>query len=244
MKYFLDTEFIEGFHKPLLGKRRHFIDLISIGIVCEDGRTYYAISNEYNFNNADEWVKKNVIVPLYLKAVSGDNRNRYGANTFHKAYGKSVKQISEEIKEFVYLEGQHIVSETTRLKDPLAYIDPQFLGYYCDYDWVLLCSLFGKMIDLPKGFPMYCIDLKQHLDQYMNEVLQSEKDLIIDGINITRGALPEMWARKKVFMDKLKMCKNFPKLNGEHDALADAKWNYALYKFITNDIPRSNAIHK
>lgn len=32
MKYFLDTEFIEGFHKPLFGKRRHFIDLISIAI--------------------------------------------------------------------------------------------------------------------------------------------------------------------------------------------------------------------
>jgi len=24
MKYFIDTEFIEGFHKPLFGKRRHF----------------------------------------------------------------------------------------------------------------------------------------------------------------------------------------------------------------------------
>ena len=48
MKYFLDTEFIEGFHKPLFGKKRHFIDLISIGIVCEDGREYYAVSNEFN----------------------------------------------------------------------------------------------------------------------------------------------------------------------------------------------------
>ena len=35
MKYFFDTEFIEGFHKPLFGKRRHHIDLISIGIVDE-----------------------------------------------------------------------------------------------------------------------------------------------------------------------------------------------------------------
>ena len=38
MKYFIDTEFIEGFHTPIFGKRRHFIDLISIAIVCEDGR--------------------------------------------------------------------------------------------------------------------------------------------------------------------------------------------------------------
>jgi len=38
MKYFLDTEFIEGFRKPLFSKRRHFIDLISVGVVAEDGR--------------------------------------------------------------------------------------------------------------------------------------------------------------------------------------------------------------
>lgn len=45
MKYFIDTEFIEGFHKPMFGKRRHFIDLISIGIVSEDNRAFYFISS-------------------------------------------------------------------------------------------------------------------------------------------------------------------------------------------------------
>ncbi len=38
---------------------------------------------------------------------------------------------------------------------------PQFWGYYCDYDWVALCWLMGTMMDLPKGWPMYCNDLKQ-----------------------------------------------------------------------------------
>jgi len=65
MKYFIDTEFIEGFKKPLFGKSRHFIDLISIGIKCEDGREYYAVSNEFNSNDADQWVKDNVISKLY-----------------------------------------------------------------------------------------------------------------------------------------------------------------------------------
>jgi hypothetical protein len=36
-----------------------------------------------------------------------------------------------------------------------------FWGYFADYDWVVLCQLFGRMIDLPDGFPMYCNDLKQ-----------------------------------------------------------------------------------
>jgi hypothetical protein len=42
---------------------------------------------------------------------------------------------------------------------------PEFWAYFADYDWVALCQLFGRMIDLPKGFPMYCRDLKQLMDE-------------------------------------------------------------------------------
>ena len=40
---------------------------------------------------------------------------------------------------------------------------PEFWGYYCDYDWVLLCQLYGRMVDLPRGWPKFCMDLKQEL---------------------------------------------------------------------------------
>ena len=42
---------------------------------------------------------------------------------------------------------------------------PEFWAYYADYDWVLLCQIYGPMIALPKGWPMYCRDLKQLADQ-------------------------------------------------------------------------------
>jgi len=157
MRYFIDTEFIEGFNKPILGKKRHFIDLISIGIVAEDGREYHAISSEYNYNDADDWVKENVILPLYKSTVHGDNRNRCDSHNFHLSYGKPNSKIAEEILAF-----------TGCWRDQLFYRVgndvPEFYGYYADYDWVLFCSLFGRMIDLPKGFPMYCRDLKQMMD--------------------------------------------------------------------------------
>lgn len=38
---------------------------------------------------------------------------------------------------------------------------PEFWGYFADYDWVVLCQLFGRMVDLPPGFPYLCMDLKQ-----------------------------------------------------------------------------------
>lgn len=39
--------------------------------------------------------------------------------------------------------------------------NPEFWGYYADYDWVVFCQLWGKMIDLPDKFPKFCLDVKQ-----------------------------------------------------------------------------------
>ena len=45
------------------------------------------------------------------------------------------------------------------------FLDTEFNeAYYADYDWVALCQLYGRMIDLPECFPMLCMDLKQHMD--------------------------------------------------------------------------------
>lgn len=113
-RIWFDTEFIED------GRT---IDLISIGMVRDDGATYYAECAEADLSRADDWVKANVIVHL-----------RGGA--------KPRAVIAREIIEF-------------------AGAKPEFWAYYADYDWVALCQLFGRMIDLPKGWPMFCRDLKQ-----------------------------------------------------------------------------------
>lgn len=154
MKYFIDTEFIEGFHKPLLGKRRHFIDLISVGIVAEDGREYYAISKNFNPKDASEWVKQNVIASLPPKHydIYDSPRMKEEARAW-----KSNKEILIDILGFTKCWRDNIFWRTAD--------SPEFYGYYCDYDWVLFCSLFGTMMDLPKGFPMYCVDLKQMMDE-------------------------------------------------------------------------------
>jgi hypothetical protein len=43
--------------------------------------------------------------------------------------------------------------------------DPEFWAWYADYDWVALCQLHGTMMDLPDGWPMYCRDFKQVVDE-------------------------------------------------------------------------------
>lgn len=84
MKYFYDTEFLEGsqtkrlFGLPM-GKTKPTIDLISIGIVSEDNREYYAISKDFNLDEAWNRYDEKVI-PTY-----GDLRNHYPE-------GKKVKE--------------------------------------------------------------------------------------------------------------------------------------------------------
>ncbi len=134
MRYFLDTEFIE---KPCT------IDLISIGIVAEDGREYYGISLEFDESQASEWVQDNVIPFLPHKDVP---------------FWKSRIQLREGIIEFVGDDQ-----------------NPEFWGYYADYDWVVFCWLFGPMINLPRHFPKFCRDLKQYLVQRGNPKSPIEK---------------------------------------------------------------------
>jgi hypothetical protein len=38
---------------------------------------------------------------------------------------------------------------------------PEFWAYYAGYDWVALCQIYGTMMDLPKGWPMFCRDVQQ-----------------------------------------------------------------------------------
>lgn len=165
MKYFIDTEFHEH-KKPIkvFGitiARVWTIDLISIGIVCEDGREYYAINRDLNLRHAkrNEWLKENVLDKLPPKTSLWPP---HGSPRLWQETRRwlPMKQIKEEIIDFCspikkrYSEhGEYTLS------------NPEFYAYYADYDWVVFCWIFGRMIDLPGGFPMYCRDLKQMMDE-------------------------------------------------------------------------------
>jgi hypothetical protein len=53
---------------------------------------------------------------------------------------------------------------------------PEFWAYYADYDWVVLCQLYGTMMNLPKSWPMYCKDFKQYLDNIGNPTVKKQSE--------------------------------------------------------------------
>jgi len=117
LKIFFDTEFIEN------GKT---IDLLSIGMVREDGKRYYIETPQSDAKAyADPWLREHVWP--HLAGPNAWNTREYIADDIIKFVGNK----------------------------------PEFWAYYADYDWVVLCQLYGRMIDLPKGWPMFCLDIKQ-----------------------------------------------------------------------------------
>lgn len=52
---------------------------------------------------------------------------------------------------------------------------PEIWGYYSAYDWVAFCQLFGAMIDLPKGYPMFCRDIIQECKRLGNPELPKQE---------------------------------------------------------------------
>ncbi len=61
-RFYLDTEFIED---------GHTIDLLSIGVVCEDGREFYAENGDADLSKANDWVQANVLPHLQGGGAAG-----------------------------------------------------------------------------------------------------------------------------------------------------------------------------
>lgn len=120
MRFDIDAEFHED---------GTTIVLISIGVVAEDGRTFYMENSAFDWTTASDWLVEHV-----KPWMSG------GADLH------PVWEIAEALVAFV---------------GP----DPEFWGWYADYDWIVVCQLFGRMIDLPADWPKFCRDTKQlHVD--------------------------------------------------------------------------------
>ena len=99
---------------------------------------------------------------LSIGIVSADGREFYAVNSEadHSKANDWVKQnVIPHLGTGPDLTRAQIRDEIMQFLSPSE--KPEIWAYYADYDWVLFCQLFGRMIDLPKGFPMYCMDLKQ-----------------------------------------------------------------------------------
>jgi hypothetical protein len=201
-RYFYDFEFLED------GRT---IDPISVGVVCDDGRQFYAVFEEIGSNDGRRqlydrirrhpWLMANVIphLPLNLRTYGG--KGYKVVDLLSVAQGgayqldpdstliRPANTIRKELKAFL-LHGH---------EEGVA--DIELWAYFAAYDHVALAQLLGgPMANLPAGIPFWTHDLKQELDR--------------------RGVSPDQLVGRN------------PDEEPEHDALADARWNYQVWQVL------------
>jgi hypothetical protein len=148
MRIFYDTEFLED------GRT---IELISIGLITEDGREYYAVSarlaargwNGWKLRRRirkHKWLMENVVP--HLPKPHGDwnlHMPQSWLFNYHDPAVKPRKQIADEVMNFIRAAGDNV----------------ELWADYAAYDHVALAQLWGRMIDLPEGIPMYTNNIQQ-----------------------------------------------------------------------------------
>ncbi len=139
MKLFFDTEFT-GLHKRT--------SLISIGIVAENGKRFYAEFSDYDKSQCDDWIKKNVL----SNTVMGGNNALYESH-------QNIENLTVSIgtKDKVCYE----LSEWMKQFDSV-----QFVSDVSHYDFVLLIDIFGGAFDLPGNASAACHDINQDIARH------------------------------------------------------------------------------
>lgn len=181
-RFFYDCEFLED------GRT---IDLISIGIVTDDGREFYAVNRDFPWKRIarrcrwkpwawtvkHQWLLDNVVPSL--PQLHGDARLHQATNgplgliDWQSPHFQNRSTIAEKVRQFL-LSGTGI---------------PELWAYCGDYDHVVLMWLWGDMSRKPGILPYYTKDLQQEIDRAGNPELPEQASGNHNALNDARHNL-------------------------------------------------------
>ena len=132
MKVFFDCEFT-GLQKDT--------ELISIGMVSENGKLFYAEFTDYDKSKVDDWIQENVIDNLIF-----NKHNILETDTFLRGTKEKIKEkLTSWLSQFNTVD---LVSDV------------------CHFDMVLFTDIFGSAFDLPDNVTPACYDINQDIQRY------------------------------------------------------------------------------
>lgn len=200
MKIFFDTEFT-GLHKNTT--------LISIGLIDENGRTFYAEFNDYDKSQCDDWIKENVIKHLKFKEYS--------------AY---LPGLDFNYKSNVEVKSNKLTIQTYLEQWLIPYDEVELVSDVCHYDMVLFIDIWGGAFDIPRCINPACHDINQDIARYY-EISETEAfDLSREGIIESYNEnIKEHWPNKIIKIE-----------GNKHNSLCDALAIKEIYNIITNYI--------
>lgn len=178
MKIYFDTEFT-GLKKDTT--------LVSIGLITEDGESFYAELTDFDESYKDEWFVNNVLNNLLLDEEKNAKKKKKTPEIF-------VYKTKEEyfIADKTVRGTKNVVSyELYRwLKD---FVSIQLVSDVCHYDMVLFIDLFGGAFDMLPSITPACHDINQDIAEFCKiterEAFEKnrEKLLLENGIQLPKG---------------------------------------------------------
>jgi hypothetical protein len=161
-KIFFDTEFT-GLHQNTT--------LISIGLISECGKTFYAEFNDYDFKQVDDWLRDNVIKHLKYNGIFQKLETTKG----NISYKSTTENIKEKLT--IWLEQFEAVEMWS---DCLA------------YDWVLFNQIFGHAFNIPKNVYYIPFDLCTLLKiKGIDPDISREELACVENMEMPNGKFPE-----------------------------------------------------
>ena len=144
MKLFFDMEFT-GLHKETTP--------ISLGIVSEDGKKFYAEFTDYDESQCNDWIKENVIKNLKLAGM--------GVGVSDTDENPPLRIVMGD-KRYIRQEANEWLRQFNKI---------QFVSDVCHYDFVLLIDLLtngGTALDLPENISAVCHDLNMDIARHFH----------------------------------------------------------------------------
>ena len=151
MNIYFDTEFT-GLHKNTT--------LISIGMISEDNKTFYAEFNDYDKSQVDSWIQRNVIDNLkYNKKEFNEELHEITTVNGNNIFKSRIVGYKDEIKEELY--------------EWLSQFDSvELVSDVCHYDMILFIDLFGNAFHIPNNVCPCCYDINQDISKKYNITIQ------------------------------------------------------------------------
>ena len=192
-KIFFDTEFT-GLHQNTT--------LISIGLVSEDNRTFYAEFNDYDRLQCDDWIKEHVIDNLVMKPpkpgeqeyyhAKRDKKNPIGQDIYN---GYSVQLRNNK---------ETIADELTLWLSQFG--DVEMWSDCLSYDWVLFSQLYGHAFNIPVNvyyipFDICTLFKVKNVDPDINR----EKFAEVEDVNLKHNSLWDARVIKMCYEKLMKM---------------------------------------
>lgn len=158
---------------------------ISLGIVSEDGKKFYAEFVDFDFNQVNDWITKNVLDNLFLKklypTVSPELLEKQICE-----WGKDGYEISKlpcMATGVLMFESKRTKNGFTEVVGTRQWISESLIGWLsqfnkiqfvsdvCHYDFVLLIDLLtngGTALDLPENISAVCHDLNMDIARHFH----------------------------------------------------------------------------